>query len=88
MQMQVGIRELKNRLSHYIHRVRSGEIIVVTDRGKPVARIIPIGVPEHIAELVAQRKMTWSRRPFRRPARRIRPWPGPPIAKYISEDRT
>lgn len=37
--MQVGIRELKLRLSHYIDEARRGETVVVTDRGKPVARI-------------------------------------------------
>jgi antitoxin (DNA-binding transcriptional repressor) of toxin-antitoxin stability system len=35
----VGIRELKNRLSAYIRRVRDGEEILVTDRGVVVAEI-------------------------------------------------
>jgi len=35
----VGIRELKNRLSEYIRMVRSGEEILVTDRGEVVAEI-------------------------------------------------
>lgn len=35
----VGIRELKNHLSEYLKRVAQGEIIVVTDRGKPVAEL-------------------------------------------------
>ena len=35
----VGIRQLKNRLSQYLRRVRTGERVVVTDRGKPVAII-------------------------------------------------
>jgi antitoxin (DNA-binding transcriptional repressor) of toxin-antitoxin stability system len=37
--MQVGTRELKNRLSHYLRLVRSGEPIEVTDRGIVVAEI-------------------------------------------------
>jgi prevent-host-death family protein len=40
--MEVGIRELKQRLSRYIERVREGDTLIVTDRGKPVARIEPI----------------------------------------------
>jgi len=36
--MNVGIRELKLHLSHYLALVRRGESIVVTDRGNPVAR--------------------------------------------------
>lgn len=35
----VGIRELKNRLSEYIRLVRSGERVLVTDRGVVVAEI-------------------------------------------------
>jgi prevent-host-death family protein len=38
----VGIRELKNRLTHYLRTVQQGETIVVTTRGKPVARLVPI----------------------------------------------
>jgi len=38
--LQVGIRELKNNLSRLLVRVKAGEEILVTDRGRPVARII------------------------------------------------
>lgn len=39
----VGVRELKNRLSEYIRQVRSGEAVLVTDRGEVVAEIGPPG---------------------------------------------
>ena len=39
----VGIRELKNRLSQYIREVRSGESVLVTDRGEVVAELTPPG---------------------------------------------
>jgi antitoxin (DNA-binding transcriptional repressor) of toxin-antitoxin stability system len=39
----VGIRELKNRLSEYIRQVRSGEDVLVTDRGEVVAEITAPG---------------------------------------------
>lgn len=35
------ITEAKNRLSALIDRVRAGETIVITDRGRPVARLEP-----------------------------------------------
>lgn len=51
---EVGIRELKNGLSKYIDRVRSGEEVIVTDRGRPVARLSPIDASEdRLADLVA-----------------------------------
>jgi antitoxin (DNA-binding transcriptional repressor) of toxin-antitoxin stability system len=39
----VGIRELKNRLSEYLRQVRSGESVLVTDRGEVVAEVSPPG---------------------------------------------
>lgn len=39
----VGLRELKNRLSEYVRQVRSGESVLVTDRGEVVAELSPPG---------------------------------------------
>lgn len=39
----VGVRELKNRLSEYLRIVRSGEPVLVTDRGVVVAELRPPG---------------------------------------------
>ena len=39
----VGVRELKNRLSEYLRQVRSGEGVLVTDRGQVVAELTPPG---------------------------------------------
>lgn len=38
-----GIRDLKTHLSGYLHRVEQGERILVTDRGRVVAELIPPG---------------------------------------------
>ena len=40
----VGLRELKNKLSEYIREVRSGERVLVTDRGEVVAELSPPGL--------------------------------------------
>jgi len=39
----VGIKELKNRLSEMLLVVKAGEDLVITERGRPIARIIPEG---------------------------------------------
>jgi prevent-host-death family protein len=39
---QVGVRELNQNTSQVIERVRRGETLEVTDRGRPVARLVPI----------------------------------------------
>ena len=51
--MEVGIRELRAHLSRYLDQVREGEEIVVTDRGKPIARISPANRRSRIDELIA-----------------------------------
>lgn len=40
--MTVGVRELKAHLSEYLARASGGEDIVVTDRGRPIARIVAL----------------------------------------------
>jgi prevent-host-death family protein len=42
----VGIRELKEHASALIRRAAAGETITVTDRGRAVARIVPLRVGE------------------------------------------
>ncbi len=37
-----GVAEVKARLSEYLARVRGGEEVLVTDRGRPIARIVPM----------------------------------------------
>lgn len=51
---EVGIRDLKNGLSKYLERVRAGEEVIVTDRGRPVARLSAIDEStDRLADLVA-----------------------------------
>lgn len=60
-----GIAELKASLAEYLARVKAGEEVLVTDRGRPVARIVPVAVPsqEGIEDLIR----TGVLRPPRRP---------------------
>jgi len=43
MQETVGVRELRQNLSKYLERVKAGENLVVTERGREVARLVPSG---------------------------------------------
>lgn len=38
----IGVRELRQHASKYLEEVASGESIQITDRGHPVARLVPI----------------------------------------------
>jgi prevent-host-death family protein len=39
----VGVRDLRDNLSEYLRRVRAGELLVITARGKPIGELIPTG---------------------------------------------
>ncbi len=39
----VGVRDLKNQLSAHLARVKRGEEIMVTEHGRPIARLCPVG---------------------------------------------
>ncbi|MDT5130061.1 MAG: hypothetical protein QOG79_3154 [Mycobacterium sp.] len=38
----IGVRELRQNASYYLAKVAAGEAIEITDRGRPVARLVPI----------------------------------------------
>jgi prevent-host-death family protein len=71
--IEVGVRDLKNNLSRYLDRISRGEEIVVTDRGRPVARLTAVDAPTHrLAALVASGAVQPpSDRSRHRPARRV-----------------
>ncbi len=54
--IQVGSRELKNRLGRYLARVRRGETLVVRHHGEPVAKLVP--VPRSAQDEELERKLT------------------------------
>jgi prevent-host-death family protein len=53
---RVGVRELRQNLSVYLERVKDGETIEVTERGRPVARLAPLPAAQQPAyeRLVAE----------------------------------
>jgi len=74
----VGVRGLRENLSAYLDRVKAGEEVVITERGKRVARIVG---PSKLDRLIAEGRV----RPARNRRRPIRsedlihvdgpPWP-------------
>ena len=41
-----NIADLRNRLTQYLREVRAGEEIIVRDRNRPIAKIVPFTVDE------------------------------------------
>jgi len=55
---KVGIRELKQNASAVIRRVKAGDTVEVTERGQPVARIIPISGEGPLQRMIAEGRAT------------------------------
>jgi prevent-host-death family protein len=72
--VEVGVRDLKNNLSRYLGRVRQGDEVIVTDRGKPIARLSSIDhATDRLAELIAAGVVQPPRSPTRRTREQRRP---------------
>lgn len=50
----VGVRELKQRLSEYLDRAERGELVRVTDRGRPKALLGPLPGRARVEEGIAE----------------------------------
>ena len=51
---RIGVRELNQNTSQVLARVSNGETVEITDRGRPIARLVPVGDDRStLAELVA-----------------------------------
>ena len=70
--MEVGVRELRNNLSRYLDRVREGEEVVVTDRGRAIARVLPMTGERVLDRLIAEGKVRPALRPKRSAVRPIK----------------
>ena len=58
----VNIRELKAHLSKYLRKVKEGKTVLITERGKPIGRIIPEAEPleDRLSKMVAAGLAEWS----------------------------
>lgn len=57
----VPVAELKASLSAYLRQVKAGEDVLVTERGRPIARLTPAGTaawPAHLEAMAAQGLIT------------------------------
>ncbi len=89
--MKIGLREANQRFSKIMKVVREGEEVTLTERGKPIARIIPITQPDDseaaIARLVAEGLLRPATKPWRMPPFRPRRLRGPSIVQTLREER-
>jgi len=54
---KIGVRELRQNASRYLRRVATGETLEVTDRGRAVARLVPIESGSARDRLIEERRL-------------------------------
>lgn len=86
----VGIREMRQNLSRYARRARSGESFVITDRGQAVAQLAPApGRASAVDRLVAERGARRGEGDLLEVLEELpEPIPGPPSQTVLDELRS
>jgi prevent-host-death family protein len=86
--MKVGVREMKNSLSRYLKYVKEGEVIIITEHNKPVAKLIPMEdnmLPEY-ETLIKEGSLSWGGgKPQGSLEKKIKK--DKQLSEYVTEDR-
>ena len=84
MEVTVGIRDLKSRLSEYMRLVRQGQVILITDHGQPIGRLVPveISMEDRLQGLCEAGLLSWNGKKLGEEVTAI-PNPGPQTASDI-----
>jgi len=69
---EVGVRDLHDRLSEHLERVEQGSDIVVTRRGRPIARLTAVDASDPLDELVRQGLVSRPKAPRRSKGPRVK----------------
>jgi prevent-host-death family protein len=83
---EVGVREFHDHLSRYVRHVADGGEVIVTMRGKRIARLAPVDGREPLdglraRGLVSDPSASW------RPRRQCRVRAGAPVSDLIADQR-
>lgn len=90
MVVRVGVRDLRENLRSWLDRVRSGDEVIVTERGEPIARLAALEPRSKLEELIERGIV---RPPLRPKRERIdvsklpTMTPGPTLSDIVIEQR-
>lgn len=84
---EVGVAQLRRDLKRWLERAQAGEEVTVTDRGRPVARLIGADAPDSLGQLLSEGRIARPRRsrPSANTVPRIRGHDG--ASTYVVQER-
>ena len=90
--LSAGIKKLKNNLSRYLSRVKEGEDVLITERGKAIARIIQedhkkTSIKQALNPLILKGIITLPSRQLNIDIPDPIELPGKPVSEMVIEDR-
>ena len=83
----MGVRELHDRLSRYVQHVQGGAEVVVTMRGRRVARLVPVDELDPLADLRARGLVREPTAPRHPRAGRARLKAAKPVSDLVADQR-
>jgi prevent-host-death family protein len=85
--VEVGVRQFRNELRRWLDAVQQGEEIVVTERGRPIARVIGAGSKAPLDKLVADGIVTLAARPRKADREHQRARSRGSVSELVAEQR-
>ena len=86
--IKIGVRELRQHASRYLARVKAGETIEVTERGRLIAQLSPPSpAMTALDRLVAEGRVIPASAPFELPKRRVPETGNPSLSQVLDELR-
>jgi prevent-host-death family protein len=87
LKTEVGVRELHDRLSRYVQHVQDGAEVIVTMRGRRVARLVPVNELDPLADLRARGLVREPTAPRHPRAGRARLKAAKPVSDLVADQR-
>jgi len=90
--LTAGIKEFKNKLSHYLSFVKNGEDVLISERGKVIARVVKeepqnISLRQALHPLIMRGLITFPTKELNRDIPEPIKVPGKPVSEMVIEDR-
>ena len=85
--IEVGVRDLRDHLSRWLGQVKNGRDLVITEHGRPVARLTSASGGSKLAAMIAAGAVTPASAPAEPADAYPRPRPSKSVADLVAEQR-